>query len=99
MYNYYKVEEQHVEEISKFLNEKEIPFTNVDNPLVYTCENIVNDLIENKEEELKPIFRKIEPEIVNHMVNKYNEHHMINLAHESLLIDCINNIIESQNEE
>ncbi len=53
MYNYYKIEEQHVEEVSKFLNEKEIPFTNLSSPVRYVCEEVLNDYIDKQEEELK----------------------------------------------
>lgn len=98
MYNYYKIEEQHVEEISKFLSEKEIPFVNVDNPLRYICEDVIDGLIETYEDDLKPIFRKIEPQLVDHMVENYNNHRMVNLAHESLIMECINNITKNNNE-
>lgn len=91
MYNYYKIEEQHVEEVSKFLNEKEIPFTNLSSPVRYVCEEAFNDYIDKQEEELKPIFRKVEETIINHMTDNYNNH-MIEAGHTHIILDAINKL-------
>lgn len=88
MYNYYKIEEQHVEEVSKFLSEKEIPFTNLSSPVKYVCEEVLDKFIEEQNEDLKPIFRKVENTIVDYMADGYN-HYMIDAGHTNLIMNAI----------
>lgn len=99
MYNYYKIEEQHVEEVSKFLSEKEIPFVNLDNPTRFTCENIVNNMIERcQDEDMKPLFRKVEEQLISHMTDNFDTNIVMQAGHNSLFSDAINNLSEGSSE-
>lgn len=94
MFNYYKIEEQHVDQVSEYLKEKEIPFTNVSDPLRYVCENQVNNYIEKQQEDLKPLFRKIEDGLVDYMYDNYNNNAMISLGIENMMSNGIDEIIK-----
>lgn len=96
MYNYYKIEEQHVEQVSKYLMEEEIPFTTVSDPVIYVCENELDKYIEQQEEELKPLFRKIEDDLVYYMSENYNNNSVISLGFTNLIVNGINEIVEGE---
>lgn len=92
MYNYYKIEEQHVEEVSKFLSEKEIPFVNLEDPTRFVCERTVNSLIESYNDGLKPIFRKIEEDLVDEVTSKFNDNIFINTGFDQMISESIEKI-------
>lgn len=92
MYNYYKIEEQHVEEVSNFLNEKEIPFTNLEDPTKYVCEKVVDELIESYEDDLKPIFRKIEEPLVEEITSKFDDNMFINMGFEQMIFESVEKV-------
>lgn len=96
MFNYYKIEEQHVEQVSEYLKEKEIPFTNVSNPLKYVCENEVNTYIENQQEELKPLFRKIENHMIEYMYDNFGSNQMISIGIQTIMAKAVDEIIEGE---
>lgn len=96
MFNYYKIEEQHVEQVSEYLKEKEIPFTNVSNPLKYVCENEVNTYIENQQEELKPLFRKIENHMVDYMYDNFSSNQMISIGIQNVISNAVDEIVKGE---
>lgn len=96
MFNYYKIEEQHVEQVSEYLKEKEIPFTNVSNPLKYVCENEVDKYIEKQQEELKPLFRKIENHMVDYMYDNFNSNQMISIGIDNIISNAVDEVVKGE---
>lgn len=73
MNSYIKVNNEEIEIVESLLVNNNIEFETNSDPMVYVCEELVDSYIENViEEELRPLFRKIENEMVDCLYEEAN---------------------------
>lgn len=95
MNSYIKVKNDEIEIVESLLINNDIEFETNTDPMVYVCEELVDSYIENNiEEELRPLFREAEKDMVEYIYEEAN-----NALDGNFTIDTLSSFVIDKCEE